>query len=78
MIDFVWTTPFLIIKLWVAMATMHFHIAQTCFLGIVLHSGGGPREQFGTNENLSLYSFVVYLYVNGSESINYLGWGRES
>ena len=29
MIDFVDTPPFLRIALWVAMATMHFHIAQT-------------------------------------------------
>ena len=36
MIDFVNTTPFLRIALHVAMATMHFHIAQTglFFFGI--------------------------------------------
>ena len=29
MIDFIGTSSFLRIALWVAMATMHFHIAQT-------------------------------------------------
>ena len=43
MIDFIGTPPLLRITLSVAMATMHFHIAQIClFLGNVL---GGP----GTN-----------------------------
>ena len=32
MTDFVGTPPFLRIALWVAMVTMHFHIAQTCFI----------------------------------------------
>ena len=41
--------------LWVAMETMHFHIAQTKIIfkdTFVLHSGG-PNEQFGTHEELS-------------------------
>ena len=40
--------------LWVAMETMHFHIAQTIFFKdtFVLHSGG-PNKQFGTHEKLS-------------------------
>ena len=30
MIDFIGTPEYLRIALWVAMETMHFHIAQTC------------------------------------------------
>ena len=39
---------------WVAIETMHFHIAQTKFFEdtFVLHPGG-PNEQFFTNEKLS-------------------------
>ena len=49
MIDFVDTPPFMRIALQVAVASMHFHIAQTgLFMGIFSHSGD-PREQFGTN-----------------------------
>ena len=56
MIAFVGTSPFLRISLRVAMATMHFYIAQTgLFLGNILFSHlGGPREHFGTHEKLSL------------------------
>ena len=40
--------------LWVAMETMHFHIAQTKFFEdtFVSHPGG-PNEQFGTDEKFS-------------------------
>ena len=42
-----------------AMATMYFHIAQTdvqvYVLDFISHFGG-PREQFGANEKLSLES----------------------
>ena len=57
MIDFVDASPFLRISLRVAMATMHFHIlAQTgLFLGnIFFRIQGGPREQYGTHEKISL------------------------
>ena len=53
MIDFVGTPTFLRIALWVAMATMHFHIAHTGFLlvGTFFSHSGDPREQFSTHEN---------------------------
>ena len=55
MIDFVDTSPFLKIAIQVAMAIMHFYIAQTClFMGIFFSHSGGPRKQFGTNSKLSL------------------------
>ena len=55
MIDFVNTLPFLRKALHVAMANMHFHIAQTgLFMGIFYSHSGGPRKQFGTNSKLSL------------------------
>ena len=53
MIDFVGTPPFVGIALWVAMVTMHFHIAQTglflrniffCILGI-------PRNKLAPTKN---------------------------
>ena len=54
MIDFVGTPPFLRMAIWVAIETMHFHIAGT---GLVLRNIfphlGGPNEQFGSNEKLS-------------------------
>ena len=55
MIDFVGTPLFLRIALRVAMATMHFQIAQTgLFLGNVFFSHSGcPRERFCINEKLS-------------------------
>ena len=55
MIDFVGISPFVGITLWVAMATMHFHMAQTdlCFKNIFFLHLGGLSEQFGTNEKLS-------------------------
>ena len=54
MIDFVVTSQSLRKASWVAMTTMHFHIAQTrLFMGIFLHSGG-PREQSDSNLKLSL------------------------
>ena len=54
MSDFVGTTPFLKIALWVAMETMHFHIAGiSIFLETFSRIQGGPTEQFGTNEKLS-------------------------
>ena len=41
--------------LWVAMETMHFHIAQTkiFFEDTFASHQGGPNEQFGTHKNLS-------------------------
>ena len=57
MIDFVDTPQYLRIALHVAMATMHFHIAQTgLFMGIFAFRG--PSEQFGTNSKLS-FGFKV-------------------
>ena len=53
--DFVVTPPFLRIALWVAMETMHLHIAGISFflrLKFYLHSAG-PKEKIGTYENLS-------------------------
>ena len=55
MSNFVGTPPFLRNALWVAMETMHFHIAQTNVFfedNFVSHLGG-PNEQFGTHEKLS-------------------------
>ena len=44
MIDFVDTSPFLRIALQVAMATMHFHIAQTgLFMGKVFSAFRGSK-----------------------------------
>ena len=55
---FIGTLPLLIITLRVAMATMHFHIAQTglsSFLeNIFLSQSVNPREQFCIIEKLSL------------------------
>ena len=39
-----------------AMATMYFHIAQTGILLRLFSHLGGPREQFGAHEKLSLES----------------------
>ena len=39
--------------LWVAMETMHFHIAQTIFLDTFVLHLGGPNKQFCTHEKLS-------------------------
>ena len=44
--------------LWVAMETMHFHIANNmCLFRTtsfrIQGGGGGPNEQFGTHEKLS-------------------------
>ena len=41
--------------LWVAMITMHYHIAQTkiCFDDTFVSHPEGPNEQFGTHEKLS-------------------------
>ena len=61
MIDFVDTPPFLrkALHVQVAVATMHFHIAQTgLFMGKFMPNSGGPREQFGTNSKLSVGSKV--------------------
>ena len=67
MIDFVDTTPFLRIALQVAMATMHFQIAQTgLFMGIFFLHSGGPKEQFGTNSKLSLGCKVGQIRSRGS------------
>ena len=55
MIDFVDTPQFLRIGLQAAMATMHFHIAQSGLLmGISFLHSEGPREKTGTNSKLSL------------------------
>ena len=53
MIEFVGIPIFLKMALRVAMATMHFHIAQTgLFLGtFFLSHSGDPRAQFSTHEN---------------------------
>ena len=55
MIDFVGTPLFLRVALRVAMVAMYFHIAPTgLFLRNIFFSFRGPREQFGTNDKLSL------------------------
>ena len=47
MIDFVDTPPFFKIAFQFAMATMHFHIAQTgLFMGKLFSHSWGPRHQF--------------------------------
>ena len=56
MIEFVCTAPHTSIRIaiWVAMVTMHFHIAQmNLFLRTFFSYSGGPREQFGINEKNS-------------------------
>ena len=53
-IDFVSTSPSLRNALWVAMSTLHFHIAQTSLFTGIFCAFRGPREQFGTNSKLSL------------------------
>ena len=54
MIDFVDIPSFLRIALQVAMATMHFHRAQTgLFMGNYFFAFKGPRKQFGANLKLS-------------------------
>ena len=52
-IEFVGTTPFLRFALQVAMATMHFHKAQTCvsFKNIFCHIKGVPRSNFAPVRN---------------------------
>ena len=53
MTGLVGTAPFLIITIWVAMETMHFHIAQTgLFYDNFISHLGGPNKQFGTHEKL--------------------------
>ena len=44
MIDFVNTPPFLRIALQVAMATMHFHIAQTGLFMVIFFAFRGSQE----------------------------------
>ena len=56
MIDFVGTSPFLRIALRFAVATMHFHIAQTrLFLGNIFffRIKGVPGNSLAPNEKLS-------------------------
>ena len=55
MIDFVGITPFLRIPSRVAMATMHFHIAQTDLFvrNIFFLHLGVHRSKMGTHEKLS-------------------------
>ena len=38
--------------LWVAMETIHFHIAHTNFFDNFVSHSGGPNEQFGTTKNV--------------------------
>ena len=54
MIDFVGTSPSLRKALWVAMATVYFHLAQTGLFMFFFSHSGGPRKRFGTNSKLSL------------------------
>ena len=65
MIDFVNTSPFLRIALQVAMATMHFHIAQTGLFMSFFRIPGGTRKQFVTNSKLSLGCKVGYIRSRG-------------
>ena len=52
MIDFVDTIPFLRIALQVAMATMHFHIAQTgLFMQNFFHIQGVTGNNLAPNQN---------------------------
>ena len=75
MIDFVGIPPFLRIALRVAMATMHFHIAQTgLFLGNVFSHSRDPREQFSTREKLSWGARFVKLDAEEIESPVGYGW----
>ena len=74
MIEFVWTAPTptsVKIAIWVAMVTMHFHIAY--FLGGPFFSySGGPREQFGINEKLSWVARSVKLDTGVQRHIEYI------
>ena len=56
MIDFVNAPPFLRIALWVAMETAFSQISRSRFIfgEHFFRIKGGPREQFGTHEKLSL------------------------
>ena len=55
MFDLVGISLFLRITKWVAMETMHFHIAKRSLFSMAIFPHiGGPNEQFGTNEKLSL------------------------
>ena len=52
MIGFVDTSPFLRIALQIAMAIMHFHIAQTgLFMGNFFRIQGVPGNNFATIQN---------------------------
>ena len=58
MTEFLGTRPYLRSALWVAMETMHFHIAQTnIFWGTKYFCKGGgvgaPNEHYGTHKKLS-------------------------
>ena len=69
MIDFVGTSPSLRKALLAAMATMHFHIAQTgLFMGFFLDSRG-PRKQFSTNSKWSLGCKVGQIRSRGSRFV---------
>ena len=55
MFDFVGISLLLRITKWVAMETMHFHTALISLLPMAIFPHeGGPNEQFGTLEKLSL------------------------
>ena len=55
MFDFVGIFLFLRITKWVAMETMHFHIALISLFSMAIFPHvGGPNETFGTHEKLSL------------------------
>ena len=53
MTDLLGTPRLLIITIWVAMETMHFHMAKTVYFydNFISHLGG-PNEQYGTHERL--------------------------
>ena len=52
MIDFVGTSLSMRKELWIAMATMHFHIALTVFYYVNFFShSGGSREQCAPIQN---------------------------
>ena len=75
MIDFVGISPFSRIALRIAMATMHFHIAQTgLFLGKFCFALGDPRKQLITHEKLSWGTRLVKLDAEVVESPVGYGW----
>ena len=64
MIDLIGISPFLRIALWVAMATMHFHIAQTdLFVRNIFCIKGGSWNNLAHTKNCPGRARYVKLHV---------------